>query len=121
MSSDLIEIARPPFLGMAEEIRLFLQQHDITVVLDHANMGTMMPHLGTAIGIPILVASDEAKRASELLEQRRPVAATGDGPWYCGVCHVDGESGFESCWSCEQPRSQVEQPFPEGREPAPAV
>ncbi|HVJ68715.1 MAG TPA: hypothetical protein VM510_12055, partial [Caulifigura sp.] len=113
-----VEVARPPFLGMAEEIRLFLQQHEIAVVFNNENMGTMLPHLGTAIGIPVLVAARDAARASELLEQRRPVAAASEGPWYCGTCRVDVEPGFETCWSCGQPRSEVEQPFPSGREPA---
>lgn len=114
MSSDLVEIARPPYLSMAEEIRLFLEQHDIKSVFANTNMGAMMPHLGTAIGVSVLVAGPDAVRASQLLEQRQPVSATA-GPWYCGVCKVDVEPGFEACWSCSQPRADVEQPFPEGQ------
>ncbi|QDT52024.1 hypothetical protein Pan44_00310 [Caulifigura coniformis] len=121
MSSDLIEVARPPYLSMAEEMRLFLEQHDIEAVFDNTNMGAMMPHLGTAIGVSVLVARPDAVRASQLLEQRRPVAAT-TGPWYCGACKVDVEPGFEACWSCGQARAEVEQPFPEGHAvPSPGV
>jgi len=116
MSSDLIEVARPPYLSMAEEIRLFLEQHDIKAVFDNTNMGAMMPHLGTAIGVSVLVARPDAVRASQLLEQRQPVAPT-TGSWYCGVCKVDVEPGFEACWSCGEPRAEVEQPFPEGQSP----
>jgi hypothetical protein len=114
MSADLIEVARPPYISMAEEIRLFLEQHDIKAVFANSNMGSLMPHLGTAIGVSVLVAGPDAMRASELLEQRQPIAAT-TGPWYCGVCKVDVEPGFEACWSCSQPRVDVEQPFPEGQ------
>lgn len=113
MSSDLIEVARPPYLSMAEEIRLFLEQHDIKAVFANENMGSMMPHLGTAIGVSVLVTNSDAVRASQLLEQREP-PSTAAGPWYCGHCRVDVEPGFEACWSCGQPRIDVEQPFPEG-------
>jgi len=116
MSSDLIEIARPPYLSMAEEIRLFLEQHDIKAVLANENTGSMLPHLGTAIGVSVLVAGPDAVQASQLLEQREPVSTT-TGPWYCGACKVDVEPGFEACWSCGEPRAEVEQPFPEGHSP----
>jgi hypothetical protein len=117
MSSDFVEVARPPYLSMAEEMRLFLEQHDIIAVLDSTNMGALLPYLGTAIGVPVLVANADATRASELLEHREPSPSTGT-PWYCGVCRVDVEPAFESCWSCGEARRDVEQPFPSGRESA---
>ncbi len=111
--SELIEVAGPPFLAMAEEIRLFLQQHGIRAVLNNTNAGAMLPHLGTAIGVPVLVSAGDAVRASQLLEQRQPGSQSPAEAWYCGACQVDVEPGFETCWSCGQPRSDVEQPAPE--------
>ncbi len=116
---DLVEVARPPFLPMAEEMRLFLEQHDIRVALDHVNSGAMLPHLGTAIGVPVLVAARDAVRASELLEHREPVSHSASGAWFCGACKVDVDAGFDTCWSCGMMRTAVEQPFPEGHDNSP--
>ena len=117
MSTALVEVSRPPYLMMAEQICLLLRQNGISAVLDSANAGSMLPHMGTAIGVRVFVPAEDAERARVLIDEKHP-NEDGSSPWFCGHCRVDVDAGFETCWSCGGARAEVEQPFPTDREAA---
>lgn len=113
MSRSLLQIAAFSNAIEAEHLRLLLQRHGIAAFLDSANTATALSHLGSAVGgAKVLVSPDDADRALEVIRAADEPEGAGDQVWFCGQCCVDVDAEFEVCWSCGQPRANVEQPFP---------
>lgn len=112
-SRDLVEVANCANELEAEQLRGLLEEVGIAAFIDGAAVNTMMSHVGTALGgVRVLVESGHEQPAREL------VASLGSGgePWYCCRCREQIEGNFDVCWSCGQPRSQVESPRPRAPE-----
>jgi hypothetical protein len=119
--SDLITVAKALYNTEAESIRLLLESHEIPVVLQGANTATMLSHVGSAVGTRVRVPEEFAERARQIIasQDRRRSGEVEEGGWYCSPCREEVDAGFETCWSCGQPRDEVERPFPHDRTPSP--
>ncbi|PQO33107.1 hypothetical protein [Blastopirellula marina] len=114
-SPEFIKIASWHNAADAEHAKAVLNWNGVDAFLEGADLKTSLSYIGSALGdVKLIVRSEDAERASKLLnslilEARDPQR----GPWFCGACEEVIEPGFELCWSCGQPRSEVEAPFPE--------
>ncbi len=87
-------------------------------MLDGANTNAMLPHIGSALGgVRLLVAEADKRRAEEILasyekQNTRGNSAQGHATWFCGTCREVLDVSFETCWSCGNERSEVEQAMP---------
>jgi hypothetical protein len=117
MSSELVAVASFPYVMHAEQAKLHLEENGIASFLDGANAGAMLSHVGSAVGIRLLVASSDAVQARTLLDAIQNSPPPGSSAWYCGRCHQEVDAGFDDCWSCGRSRNEVETPPPAELQP----
>lgn len=111
--SDFVEIANFALETEALQFRSMLESHGIEAFADGTAAGTMLSYFGTALGgIRLYVKADDVAAATEVLQSINQADSVADQPWFCGKCHEDVDAGFHVCWSCGQPRAEVEQIAP---------
>ena len=87
-------------------------------MVDGANTNAMLSHIGSALGgVRLLVAEADKKRAEEILgtyekQKAQGNSTQGQSTWFCGTCREVLDVSFETCWSCGNERSEVEQAMP---------
>lgn len=114
-SREFVKIASWYNAADAEHAKAVLNWNGVDAFIEGADLKTSLSYIGSALGdVKLIVRAEDAERATKLLnalilEARNPHS----GPWFCGTCEEVIEAGFELCWSCGQPRSEVEAPFPE--------
>lgn len=107
--SDFVEIANFALETEALQFRSMLESHGIEAFADGTAAGTMLSYFGTALGgIRLYVKADDVAAATEVLRSINQADATDDEAWFCGECHEKVDAGFHVCWSCGQPRAEVE-------------
>lgn len=89
----------------------------IESMVEGANTNSMLPHIGSAVRL--LVAEADKKRAEEILATYEKQNAQGHATWFCGTCREVLDVSFETCWSCGNERSVVEQAIPSDLEEHP--
>lgn len=117
--SEFTEIASFATETEAGQFRSILEDRGVPAFIDGATANTMLSYVGTALGgVKLFVKTADIERATEAMSELNQEQATADGVWYCGKCEVEVDQGFQVCWSCSQPRAEVEQPAPKITEPA---
>jgi len=112
-TSNLVPIATYPNATEAELVRIVLDEHDIQAFVDGANTNTVMSHIAIGLGgVHVLVRDCDAERAAAVIDAVMDDVQTPPEPWFCGRCQVAVEGNFDVCWSCGQPRADVEAPMP---------
>ncbi len=87
-------------------------------MVDGANTNAMLSHIGSALGgVRLLVSEADKKRAEEILatyekQKAQGNSTQGQSTWFCGTCREVLDVSFETCWSCGNERSEVEQAMP---------
>lgn len=114
-SPEFVKIASWHNPADAEHAKAVLNWNGIDAFIEGADLKTSLSYIGSALGdVKLIVRSEDSQRAQRLLDElsreaRDPI----NGPWFCGECEEVIEPGFDMCWSCGQPREEVEAPFPE--------
>lgn len=118
---EFVKIARCHNAAEADHAKAVLEMNGIAAFVDGADLKTSLSYIGSAIGdVNLVVRSADAERALQVLEEFRQHDPDGKpGPWFCGTCEVEVDEGFELCWSCGQPRGEVEAEPPAVAEFAP--
>lgn len=112
-ASEFFEITACSNAMEAEQIRSILEEHGVSAFIDGANTNTALSYVGTALGgVRVLVPAADAEKAIEIVESARGESAVPSVPWYCGQCNETIDGAFEVCWSCGNPRADIEQPLP---------
>ena len=62
------------------------------------NCDGMYPQLDLMYGVKLLVKSEDADQARDLLSPQ--AASLVDHPWNCPSCQEHIEAGFDTCWKC---------------------
>lgn len=96
-------------------------------MVEGANTNAMLSHVGSALGgVRLLVAEADKNRAQEILaayekQNARGKSTQGHSTWFCGTCREVLDVSFETCWSCGNERSEVEQAMPSDLENHPEL
>jgi hypothetical protein len=114
MASDWVVLDEFPYTTRAEEARAILEEAGIASELEGVNVNTMLPYLGTALGVKLRVASADVNAARQVLESPNELPTEAGSPWRCGKCQLEVEPGYDRCWSCGGERSEVEAVAPVG-------
>lgn len=124
MSSHQISTAKfvvvAKFLNEQEAhiVKADLAAGGVESMVDGANTNAMLSHIGSALGgVRLLVAEADKKRAEEILgtyekQKAQGNSTQGQSTWFCGTCREVLDVSFETCWSCGNERSEVEQAMP---------
>lgn len=109
-TSEFMKIAQWSIAAHAQHAQAVLGWNEIDSHVDGADLGGM----GSAIsGVSLRVPREDAERAVKVLEQYSSYdPGTRPGPWFCGTCEEEVDEGFDLCWSCGEPREEVEAEFP---------
>ena len=106
--SEFIEVANFALETEARQMQSLLESNGVPAFIDGATANTMMSYVGTALGgVRLLVKKSDVAAAAEILQSINHQDATDGGPWHCGECGEDVDAGFDLCWACGKPRSEV--------------
>lgn len=109
--SDLTPIRNYISVQEAYQLRALLEAEGIETFIANESSSAMLPHVGHAINVRLLVPAAQAKAAAELVSDAERAAKADQGPpWYCKPCQQVVDGGFEICWSCGRDRVEVEDP-----------
>ncbi|MGN6134606.1 MAG: putative signal transducing protein [Aureliella sp.] len=102
----------------AEHLQQVLENAGIPAYVEGLHCSTNFTFNALIGTIRIRVPERDLERAEQVLEEAQQPRGS---DWYCGACAETNDAGFDICWKCGRPRSEVEAEPPAQAEQLPVA